>query len=196
MKKGIEYVHSHEKRLFDLVVGGCFTIPTTLGKVILLRLNQGINPVFTQPRVGANGKLFDIEKFLTLDPNTGKPISSILEVMRKFGMDEFAQSANIIRGEMAAAGRRPLIPDEFTEFMDNLSPGLQQKYMREALPTKPGVLSSFGIYSHDGFEEGDNTFEARADLDLKDIRDGSIIYDLGLFAEFIGRSVLKPSELR
>lgn len=81
--------------------------------------------VFSQNRVGKNGKRFRIYKFRTMRMDTPRYLStSNLEnpekwitrfgrLLRKTSLDEILQFINVIKGDMSLIGPRPLISDEF-----------------------------------------------------------------------------------
>ena len=70
---------------------------------VLISRGKGI--IFFQERVGINKKEFCIYKFRTM--HEGK-ITGIGRVLRKIGLDELPQLINIIKGDMAFVGPRPL----------------------------------------------------------------------------------------
>jgi len=76
--------------------------------------------IFSQLRVGKNGKLFRLYKFRTmkvdLSPSLSitiagdKRITSFGRFLRKWKVDEIPQLWNIIRGQMSLVGPRPDVP--------------------------------------------------------------------------------------
>jgi lipopolysaccharide/colanic/teichoic acid biosynthesis glycosyltransferase len=81
------------------------TLPLTLLLALLLLLSRGKGVFFIQNRVGKGKKEFRIYKFRTM--HEGK-ITGIGRVLRKIGLDELPQLINIIKGDMAFVGPRPL----------------------------------------------------------------------------------------
>ena len=86
--------------------------------------------VFKQERLGKNEKIFTVYKFRTMvdrayengglatrsdDPR----ITKVGSVLRRTSLDELPQMFNILRGDMAIIGPRPILPWEFDGYRDN-----------------------------------------------------------------------------
>lgn len=135
------------KRAFDLVAG-CIAllcmiiVPVLIVIPILIRLTSKGPAVFTQERIGKDGKPFKIYKFRTmLIPEEsydaqGKPltpkqrITKLGRILRKTSLDELMQIFNIINGSMSFVGPRPTIPEQVAHYTD---------YHRRRLEMRPGV---------------------------------------------------------
>ena len=92
--------------------------PVLLITAILVRVKLGSPVLFTQERPGRNGKIFRLYKFRTmLEPKDGVyHVASDAERLTPFGkklrstsLDEFPELLNIIKGDMAVVGPRPLL---------------------------------------------------------------------------------------
>ena len=81
--------------------------------------NKGTGIFFTQERTGKNGKIFKVIKFKTMtdkrDAN-GKLLSDaerltkVGRFVRSTSVDELPQLFNVLKGDMALVGPRPLLP--------------------------------------------------------------------------------------
>ena len=81
--------------------------------------NKGAGAFFTQERPGKDGKIFKVIKFKSMTderdengnllPNE-KRLTKIGSIIRKTSIDELPQLINVLKGDMALIGPRPLLP--------------------------------------------------------------------------------------
>lgn len=184
-KNGAEYALSREKRTLDRVFATAASPAYAAAKLMVARQLESaalsyLGPLYEQKRIGRGHAPFAIRKLTTLHPDTNDPINAWFDWVRRHGVDEIAQIANIWRGDMSVAGYRPLIGEEFEETMDNLPQDLQSQWSALTYRTRPGGISSFAVWKHLNPEAEVDEAEMRAELDLKDLADGSWSYDLRL----------------
>jgi lipopolysaccharide/colanic/teichoic acid biosynthesis glycosyltransferase len=133
--------------LFVLVLASPFFIIIS----ILIKLDSSGALIFTQTRVGKNGKDFSLLKFRTM--KTTQETSSLITIgnddritkvgyfLRKYKLDELPQLINILKGEMSVVGPRP----EVRKYVDMYSSS-----QLEVLNVKPGLTDPASIkYSNE-----------------------------------------------
>lgn len=185
MKRGEVYAHSREKRFLDRVVaGGAYPAYFASRLLVNRYIDDPEETVFEQKRIGQNYDKFVIFKLRTLT-DEGEPVSPLAMRIRTLGLDETAQVNNLVNGTMSAVGRRPILGQEFEAFMDSLSssPKLQQDYQKIVMPTRPGIFNTYGRLFHEGFDSSTDQCLARAEYDIADVVNGSLVYDLNLIRE-------------
>ena len=82
--------------------------------------NKGAGAFFTQERPGKDAKIFKVIKFKTMtderDPEgnllpDGERLTRVGRFVRSLSIDELPQLINVLKGDMALIGPRPLLPD-------------------------------------------------------------------------------------
>lgn len=110
------------KRLIDFtlaLVGLICVSPILLVVTVLLHFaNRGAGAFFFQERPGLNGKIFKVIKFKTMTderdeygellPNNVR-LTKIGRIVRAASIDELPQLINVLKGDMALIGPRPLL---------------------------------------------------------------------------------------
>lgn len=137
------------KRAFDIVCCSFLLLlvwPFMLLTMIAVALETGRPVVFTQTRVGRNGKPFTLYKFrsMRLDAEgDGKAVwarkhddrvTAVGKVIRNTRLDELPQLFNVLRGDMSFVGPRPERP----EFVSELSE--QIPFYDARARVKPGLM--------------------------------------------------------
>jgi sugar transferase (PEP-CTERM system associated) len=136
------------QKLYSLVIGivGLIVLsPFMLLTALAVRLSSPGPILYSQKRVGLNGRPFVVYKFRSMyvdaEARTGAVwakkddprITPVGKWLRKLRLDELPQMWNVVRGDMSVVGPRPERP-EFVELLNHQIP-----YYRQRLAVKPGI---------------------------------------------------------
>ena len=92
--------------------------PVMLVTALLVRVKLGSPVLFTQERPGLNGKIFKLYKFRTMTDEKNENgellpdddrLTRFGKALRSTSLDELPELFNILRGDMAVVGPRPLL---------------------------------------------------------------------------------------
>lgn len=109
------------KRMLDIIFSvlamvSLFPFMVIISFIIYIKLGSPI--LFTQERVGKNGKIFKMIKFRsmlnTTDKNgnllsDGERLTTFGRTLRSTSIDELPELINVIKGDMSLVGPRPLL---------------------------------------------------------------------------------------
>lgn len=111
------------KRLIDFTI--VFVVLLIIWPILLIITlwlhfaNKGAGAFFTQERPGKNGKIFKVIKYKTMtderDANgnllpDADRLTKVGKFVRSTSIDELPQLINVLKGDMALIGPRPLLP--------------------------------------------------------------------------------------
>ena len=105
------------------------------------------NPFFTQPRPGKDEKIFKLIKFRTMDNRKDKDGKLLPDEVRlnKYGrflrstsLDELPELINILKGDMAIVGPRPLLVSYLVRYNE------EQKHRHDVRPGLTGYAQAHG----------------------------------------------------
>jgi len=177
------------KDLFDRCVAAAallllFPLLTLLGLTIWLS-DRG-PALFTQVRVGKDGRAFRIYKFRTMvvDAEQRKAellatnetdgilfklrndprVTSVGAHLRRWSIDELPQLINVFLGDMSLVGPRPALPDEAEKYAE---------HVHRRLVVKPGIT---GLWQVSG--RSDLSWDESVRLDLRYVENWSFALDL------------------
>lgn len=171
---------------FSLLALIVLAIPMLVVALIIWIDSPGASPVFSQKRVGRNGKIFKFYKFRSMVPNAEEKLKEVLaqnemdgpvfkmkndpritrvgRFIRKTSIDELPQLINILKGDMSIVGPRPALPREVEQY---------NAYQLQRLYVTPGLTCYWQIQPN----RNELSFDEWLELDLKYIRERSFWVD-------------------
>ncbi|WP_245831069.1 sugar transferase [Sediminibacillus massiliensis] len=180
------------KRMIDIiaaVLGIVILSPLFIIIALMIKVEDEKGPVlFSQVRIGKDGKKFSMYKFRSMVSNAEELKASLMEqneaegpvfkikddpritnigkFIRKTSIDELPQLFNVLRGEMSLVGPRPPLPNEVAQYTS---------YQKQRLKVVPGLTCYWQVSgrSNIGFDEW-------VELDLKYIRKRNMVIDFKL----------------
>lgn len=170
---GLTTAQKAVKRSFDVLVaiGSSIAFSPVIAVIsAAVWLEDFHNPIFSQRRVGLNGKEFTIYKFRTMrvdSESDGIPklcekhdtrLTRMGAFLRNHHLDEFPQLWNVLKGDMSVVGPRPERP-YFTEKIIEAYPDYN---MLASL--RPGLFSEATLYN--GYTETMAQMIRRAEMDI------------------------------
>lgn len=185
------------KRIGDILVsliGLVLLIPITIIiKIAYMCTGDFHSVIFTQDRIGKNGKHFKFYKFRSMVPNADEVlfkklaedeklaeeyamnkklkndprITKIGKILRKYSIDEMPQFINVFLGDMSLIGNRPYLPREKKDMGDSFD---------EIVRTKPGLTGYWQVSGR-----SDVSFQKRLELEQYYSRHSGFKMDIKIF---------------
>ena len=182
-------INRYAKRLFDIVVGSVLfliALPFMMLIGLIVKLTSKGPMLFSQERMGLDGKTFGIFKFRTMTTDAeaggarfavrGDPRVTLFgKFLRRTSLDELPQLWNVIKGEMSLVGPRPERPVFIDEFRQHIP-----KYM-----LRHKVQAGMTGWAQVNGWRGNTSIEKRIEHDLYYIENWSLLLDLKILARTI-----------
>ena len=179
------------KRIIDIMgalMGLILLSPLLLIVGILIKAESKGPIIFSQDRIGKNGKTFRMYKLRSMVANAEElkgtlmkenemsgpmfkikddpRVTKIGRFIRKTSIDELPQLLNVLKGDMSLVGPRPSLPNEVLEF---------EPWMNKRLMVKPGLTCYWQVMGRNNID-----FQQWMLLDIKYVETRSIIVDIKL----------------
>lgn len=193
-----EQVYRIIKRIFDVcasVVAICILAIPMLAVAICIQLESPGPAIYTQERIGKNGKPFLIYKFRSMYANADKMIedftpeqkreweenykldndpriTKVGSFLRRSSMDELPQLWNILRGELSVVGPRPVLAEEVEKYGEN-------KALFLSVP--PGLTGYWQAYARSTC-----TYEQRMRMELDYAEHANFWWDIKIIFATVG----------
>ena len=178
------------KRAMDIFGGFIGCLVTGILFILfgpLIKLQSHGSVIFTQKRIGRNGRVFDMYKFRSMYADAEERKKELMEnnemdglmfkmdndprvtpigrFLRKTSLDEFPQFYNILKGDMSLVGTRPPTLDEFNDYT---------YYHKKRLSFRPGLTGMWQVSGRNDITD----FEEVVKLDIEYIDDWSLLLDI------------------
>lgn len=173
------------KRILDFTLSLLALIvlsPLMLIIYILVRIKLGKPAIFKQKRPGKDEKIFTLYKFRTMTDEKDeegnllpdeKRLTKFGKFLRSTSLDELPELINIIKGDMAIVGPRPLLV-EYLEYYTE-----EEKHRHDVRPGLTGLAQVSG--------RNTITWEEKFKQDNKYIKNITSINDIKIIIKTIGK---------
>ena len=188
-------------RVFDFVVsliGIVILSPVFLCTALLIKLTSAGSVIYSQKRVGHNGRLFNLYKFRSMVVNADRigtsvttghdpRITKVGRILRKTKLDELPQLWNVLKGDMSFVGPRP----DVQEIINNYT-----AEMKRILEVRPGITSNASLHLRNEeyllslAREPDKAYEeifvpAKIKLAMEHVHRKSFLFDFGILLQTV-----------
>ncbi len=174
------------RRLLDIavgLVGSVLTAPIVVLLALAIRLESPGHPIYRQPRVGKDGRRFEICKLRTMDEGAefvgaglaisegDSRITRVGAFARRYSLDELPNLWNVLRGDMSVIGPRPTLQSQVDTYTDR---------QRGRLAVKPGITGWAQVNGRTSLP-----WPERIELDLWYVEHRSLLVDLQILARTV-----------
>ena len=158
--------------------------PLLLATAVMVRVKLGSPIFFTQERPGRDGKVFKLYKFRTMLPSKDGVIDPSQDAarltpfgkkLRSTSLDELPELINIIMGDMAVVGPRPLL----VRYLERYSPRQARRH-----EVRPGFTGLAQVHGRNAI-----SWEEKFDWDVKYVDRVTFLGDVKIILDTV-RTVL------
>ena len=163
--------------------------PAILAAAVLVRARLGSPVLFRQERPGLDGRIFIIRKFRTMTDARDEHGNLLPDIerlpktgglLRSTSIDELPELFNILRGDMAIVGPRPLIPRYMPYFTE------KEKHRHDVRPGLTGLAQTKGRNAL--------SWDDRLDFDVQYVDKITFLGDMRIVFNTV-RKVLKEEDI-
>ncbi len=167
--------------VFCALLAAILLSPAILITALLVRIKLGSPVIFTQKRPGLNEKIFKLYKFRSMtdardaDGNLlpdGKRLGKFGRALRATSLDELPELINILKGDMAVVGPRPLLVDYLPRYS-------RQQHRRHEV--RPGLTGYAQVHGRNAV-----TWEERLARDVWYVEHVSFRQDVKIILQTVG----------
>lgn len=181
------------KRILDFVLSLVALIvlsPVLLIVAILVRVKLGSPVVFKQQRPGKNEKIFTLYKFRTMtdkkDENgnllpDSERLTKFGKLLRSTSLDELPELINILKGDMAIVGPRPLLVEYLPYYTE------EEKHRHDVRPGLTGLAQVNGRNSI--------SWEEKFKYDVQYVKKITFLGDLKIILKTVKKTVKREDIL-
>lgn len=189
-KKG--FYEKYIKRPQDFCCALAATIvlsPIMAVTALLVRVKLGSPVIFKQERPGLQGKIFTLYKFRTMTDAKDKNgkllpdevrLTKFGKMLRSTSLDELPELLNILRGDMAVVGPRPLLVEYLPYYTK------EEKHRHDVRPGLTGLAQING--------RNTLTWEEKFSYDIKYVKNISFVSDVKIILKTVEK-VFKRSDI-
>lgn len=193
------------KRMFDIIVSLLLLVvlsPVLLIVAVTVKLSSPGRVLYTQERIGLNGRPFRMLKFRSMREGADEELPDLLDkqgtgeiplfkikndprvtpigrFIRKYSIDELPQLLNVLDGSMSLVGPRPQIAAEVALYTDAA---------RRRLLARPGMTGLWQVSGRSALD-----WDEAVRLDLYYVENWSVLADVGILLKTV-KAVLIPRE--
>ncbi len=165
--------------------------PVLIVTALLVRIKLGSPVLFKQDRPGKDGQIFHLRKFRSMTDERDEDgkllpddvrLTKFGRLLRSTSLDELPELLNILTGDMAVIGPRPLLVEYLPYYTE------EEKHRHDV---RPGLTGWAQINGRNAI----HSWEERFRYDLEYVHHISFLFDLKIFFLTIGK-VLKRSDIQ
>ncbi len=162
--------------------------PLLLLIALLIKSDSRGPVIYTQERLGLNGKTFKAYKFRSMqdDAESGGPalshpndnrVTKLGKILRMYRLDELPQFWNVVKGDMSIIGPRP----EREYYIEKIAAYTPLIYLLQLV--RPGITSQAAV--ENGYTKNVREMIVRTEIDIQYLQNASLYSDVKVLLQTI-----------